>query len=253
MTQEIINFDKECDEKNYIETMADDTFLSDVNNKQHIYENNKGNYVYASDNVEEDSIVETTALRQNSETSKGTSSSITSENYLILPGTLKRGRNKTRQVEVVLNMSREELELLELNIMTKKKNICYNSLNGGMHVFLWSIICSPISLILSSMYSFFMGTLTWYGIFSMFSETKSFKYKIIVPPILIILYPFLIVFVSLCLGIYAGFKQVSWYWNIWLDEFTDYDKGFFGWLCNVLDIPECSPYEIIILSNVYKP
>ena len=125
MTQEIINFDKECDEKNYIETMADDTFLSDVNNKQHIYENNKGNYVYASDNVEEDSIVETTALRQNSETSKGTSSSITSENYLILPGTLKRGRNKTRQVEVVLNMSREELELLELNIMTKKKNICY--------------------------------------------------------------------------------------------------------------------------------
>ena len=69
------------------------------------------------------------------------------------------------------------------------------------------------------------------------------------------------------LGIYGGFSQVSWYWPNWRKELTDPEKGdwltpwclepfspfcsgFFGWLCNKLRIPDCSPYQVVILTSL---
>lgn len=214
----------------------------------------KISHVYIREDFEEDSIVETTALRQDSEPSNTTTNnSVASENYLTMFGTIKRGKQKCENVEVILNMSREELEILETNMIKKKGYHCNAEPGSGVHVFLWSVICLPFSVIISAIYSFCIGTITWYSVFTLFSDTKPLAYKILIPPILIVLYPFLIILISIGLGLYAGIKQLSCCWSIWFEEFIDYEKGFYGWLCNSLDVPECSPYEVVILSSVQKP
>lgn len=142
--------------------------------------------------------------------------------------------------------------MIETKITSKKSFQCSSGPRVGVHVFLWTVLCLPFSFIISAAYSFCVGTITWYNFFTLFSERKSFGYKLIVPPILIILYPFLILSISAGLGLYAGFKQLSCCWDIWLKEFTDYEKGFYGWLCNSADIPECCPYEVVILSAIDK-
>ncbi|KAK6639330.1 hypothetical protein RUM43_007602 [Polyplax serrata] len=192
----------------------------------------------------EDDITETTALKQNTD--------ISINNFMTLSGTIQRGKQRGEYVNVVLNMSREELERLESDLLKKKEFPCGAKPGVGIHIFLWSVICLPISFLMSTVYSFCIGTLTWYSIFSHFSEAKSFTMKILVPPLLIMLYPFLIILASIGLGVYAGIKQLSCYWTIWFAEFVDYEKGFYGWLCNTLDIPDCAPYEVVVLSRLQK-
>ena len=83
-------------------------------------------------------------------------------------------------------------------------------------------------------------------------------------PCVLLFYPVWIIPVTLGLGVYGGFSQVSWYWADWRKELTDPEKGerclsalccvnvlppgFFGWLCNKLSVPDCSPYQVVILS-----
>ena len=92
-------------------------------------------------------------------------------------------------------------------------------------------------------------------------------FKIFVSPFVLLLYPVWIIPVTFGLGIYGGFSQVSWYWPNWRKELTDPEKGdwltpwclepfspfcsgFFGWLCNKLRIPDCSPYQVVILTSL---
>jgi len=55
--------------------------------------------------------------------------------------------------------------------------------------------------------------------------------------------------VTLCLGVYGGITQVSWYWASWRKELGDPEKGFYGWFCNKLSLPDCSPYQVVILTT----
>ena len=38
--------------------------------------------------------------------------------------------------------------------------------------------------------------------------------------------------------------QVSWRGDLWRKELTDPEKGFYGWFCNRLNLPDCSPYQV---------
>lgn len=172
--------------------------------------------------------------------------SVMSDHYLTVSGTIQRGKKKGQNVDVILNMSREELEGLEASL-TGKRSGC--GAGAGPHVLLFSVLTAPFAAVLSALYSFFIGTLTWYNIFQFFTEL-ALIWRISLTPFLILSYPFLIVGISLGLGIVSAVWQITWYWHVWVKQNTDLEKGFFGWLCNALKLPDCSPYEVVVLNSM---
>lgn len=168
---------------------------------------------------------------------------------LTMVGTIKRGRKAGQNVDVRLNISREELEMMEANLAAKPRpSKC--SLSTGPHVTLFSIVMFPLALVISSLYSFYLGTLTWYNIFTYVTEDKSLICKVFLPPLLILTYPPVILLLTIGLGVFAAFAQISWDCSSWYKEFSDYEKGFYGWFCSLIDMEECSPYEVVILTDI---
>lgn len=198
---------------------------------------------------------EITALRVESEGSISPECSL-SENrdgYLTMTGTIKRGKKKGQNVDVKLNISREELEIIEASIVAEEYNkmdMSKCSLYNGLHIFLFSLICIPFVACISAMYSFYMGTMTWYNIFTHVTEDLSCFKKVLLAPIVILSYPFLIVIFTVGLGLYAGVAQLTFSVANWWKDVCDFEKGFYGWLCNFLGMSECSPYEVVILMDV---
>ncbi|XP_068156619.1 uncharacterized protein [Drosophila tropicalis] len=176
-------------------------------------------------------------------------------NYLTMTGTIKRGRKKGQSIDLQINISREELEQLNAHAMAnesqKQRNLCCTCSCGiGLHIFLISLICLPFVTVISSVYSFYIGTLTWYNMFNYYCEEKSYFHKIFVTPLLFMAYPLVIVLCTFGLGLYSGFKQLSLQYSSWVNDITDIEKGFYGWLCGFLRMPDCSPYEVVILTDI---
>lgn len=206
----------------------------------------------------ENTDTEITALRVESEGSISPECSLTEnskDGYLTMTGTIKRGKKKGQNVDVKLNISREELEIIEAAIVAEEYNkmdISKCSVYNGPHIFLFTLICIPFVACISAMYSFYMGTLAWYNIFSHVTENLTCFKKALLAPIVILSYPFLIVIFTIGLGIYAGIVQLTFSAANWWKDVCDFEKGFYGWLCNTLGLSECSPYEVVILMDV-KP
>ncbi|XP_038207254.1 uncharacterized protein LOC119828982 [Zerene cesonia] len=206
-----------------------------------------------SDNTE----TEVTALRVDSEASLTPDCSLSEskDSYLTMTGTIKRGKKKGQNVDVKLNISREELEIIEASIVAdelSKMDVSKCSLYNGPHIFLFSLVCVPFVACISAAYSFYIGTLAWYNIFSQVTEEFSCVRKVLLAPIVILSYPFLIVIFTIGLGLYAGIVQLTFSGANWWKDVCDFEKGFYGWLCNVLGMSECSPYEVVVLLDV-KP
>ncbi|CAG4959534.1 unnamed protein product [Colias eurytheme] len=206
-----------------------------------------------SDNTE----TEVTALRVDSEASLTPDCSLSEskDSYLTMTGTIKRGKKKGQNVDVKLNISREELEIIEASIVAdelSKMDVSKCSLYNGPHIFLFSLVCVPFVAFISAAYSFYIGTLAWYNIFSNVTEEFSCVKKVFLAPIVILAYPFLIVIFTMGLGLYAGIVQLTFSGANWWKDVCDFEKGFYGWLCNVLGMSECSPYEVVVLMDV-KP
>lgn len=185
---------------------------------------------------------------------------IKTDSYLTMTGTVKRGRKKGQSVDLQLNISRDELEKINAAVVaveqaTQQQNndCCMCSLTTGMHILVLSIICLPFVATYTSIYSFYIGTLTWYNIFNYFNEEKSYLYKVFMSPLLILTYPFGICLCTIGLGIYAGFVQLSLSLTRWYNEISDIEKGFYGWLCSFLHLSDCSPYEVVILTDLRLP
>lgn len=200
---------------------------------------------------------EITALRVDSEGSISPECSLTDskDGYLTMTGTIKRGKKKGQNVDVKLNISREELEIIEAAIVAdeyNKMDISKCSFYNGPHIFLFSFLCIPFVTCISAVYSFYMGTMTWYNIFSHVTENMNCWKKFFLGPLVILSYPFLIVIFSIGLGLYAGIVQLTFSGANWWKDVCDFEKGFYGWLCNTLGMSECSPYEVVILMDV-KP
>lgn len=174
-----------------------------------------------------------------------------SEACLTLPGTIKK-KKKSDQVNVKVNISRDELDILEATIKSPNGKSCRScSISQGPHILLFSFLCTPIVILVTSLYSFYIGTLTWYNTFSHVAEHKKIM-KRILAPLLIFTYPFLIVVFTFGLAVYGGIVQISWHYNSWFKNITDLEKGFYGWLCYTLNIEECCPYQVVVLVNVHN-
>lgn len=193
-------------------------------------------------------------MRRFSETSEScdkSASSASNEKCLTMTGTIKRGKKAGQSLDVRLNISREELEIMEANIAAKeqqKQRPC--TMNSGLHIVLFTIICFPVAFIISAFYSFYMGTITWYNVFTYVTDEKNLIYKLFVSPVLLLLYPFLILFFTFGLGLYAASIQVSWSIISWQKEICDWEKGFYGWFCSIIKLEECSPYEVVVLTDI---
>jgi len=95
-----------------------------------------------------------------------------------------------------------------------------------------------------------VGTLTWYNVFIYYNEQRTCCHTIFVSPCVLLLYPVWILPVTLLLGLYGGYSQLAWSWERWRQEVLDPEKGFYGWICNKMALPDCSPYQVVILSSL---
>jgi len=160
-----------------------------------------------------------------------------------------------------VNISREEFKRLEAQTASNLKSSAedrpqshYCGFAHGLHILFWSFLCFPFVFFISSVYSFYIGTLTWYNVLSWYTEEKSLSYQIMMVPVLIICYPIYIVCVTFGLGLYSAFDQICLHWTHWIRSVHDLEKGFYAWLCSQLSLEECSPYtEVIIVNQLSLP
>ncbi|KAJ8350035.1 hypothetical protein SKAU_G00251650 [Synaphobranchus kaupii] len=178
--------------------------------------------------------------------------------YVTLTGTITRGKKKGQMVDIHVTLTDKELRDLarskerldaECERGADAKRTCGLGLGQGPHVVLWSLSCAPVVFLLSFITSFYYGTLTWYNVFLVYNEERTFWHKITVCPCLIIFYPVLIMAVSLSLALYAALAQVSWVFAEWWLAARDLEKGFCGWACGKLGLEDCSPYSIVELLD----
>lgn len=178
--------------------------------------------------------------------------------YVTLTGTITRGKKKGQMVDIHVTLTERELQEMarskerldaECDAREGSSRSCGFGLSQGPHVVLWSLSCVPVVFVLSFITSFYYGTLTWYNIFLVYNEERTFCHKITVCPFLIIFYPVLIVALSLSLGLYSALVQVSWAFSEWWLSVRDLEKGFCGWACGKLGLEDCSPYSVVELLD----
>ncbi|XP_069792202.1 transmembrane protein 169 isoform X2 [Narcine bancroftii] len=173
--------------------------------------------------------------------------------YVTLTGTITRGKKKGQMVDIHVTLTEKELQELAKCQDTPKadeerrEEPCDVGLYWGPHVVFWSLLCAPVIFVLSFVVSFHYGTITWYNIFLVYNEERTFWHKITICPFLIVFYPVLIVVVSLSISVYTAITQISWSLAEWWQAVRDLEKGFCGWLSGKLGLEDCSPYSIVEL------
>ncbi|XP_075385640.1 transmembrane protein 169-like [Tenrec ecaudatus] len=171
--------------------------------------------------------------------------------YITLTGTINQGKKKGQMVDIHVTLTEKELqELTKLRESSRKttregRKVCAMGADRGPHVVLWTLVSLPVVCILS----FYYGTITWYNIFLVYNEERTFWHKISYCPCLVLFYPVLIMALASSLGLYAAVVQLSWSWGAWWHAAQDMEKGFCGWLCSKLDLEDCSPYSIVELLD----
>ncbi|XP_010901739.1 transmembrane protein 169 [Esox lucius] len=178
--------------------------------------------------------------------------------YVTLTGTITRGKKKGQMVDIHVTLSERELREMarskerldaECEGGAGAKRSCGFGFYQGPHVILWSISCAPVVFLLAFITSFYYGTLTWYNVFLVYNEERTFWHKVTICPFLIIFYPLLIMPVALSLALYSALAQVSWAFSEWWLSVRDLEKGFCGWACGKLGLEDCSPYSIVELLD----
>ncbi|XP_062391092.1 transmembrane protein 169 [Sardina pilchardus] len=178
--------------------------------------------------------------------------------YVTLTGTITRGKKKGQMVDIHVTLSEKKLRDLakskerldaECERDGRSRRSCGLGVGQGPHVVLWSLSCAPVVFLLSFITSFYYGTLTWYNVFLVYNEERTFWHKITVCPFLIIFYPMLIMAVSVSLAVYSAVVQVSWAFGEWWQAVRDLEKGFCGWVCGKMGLEDCSPYSIVELLD----
>ena len=160
-------------------------------------------------------------------------------------------------MEIQIRLS--DAELMRLNDSRQKPPKCSAKLHNIMNmllaykrdhnVTLWTAVCMPIVFLMSICIAFYYGAVTWYNIYLYVTEETHIWQRILLGPFLVLSFPFLIVTSSFGLGLYCAIIQLSWFLPHWYQEVSDFEKGFHGWLCSYIQLPECSPCQIVILDD----
>ncbi|XP_063069043.1 transmembrane protein 169 [Engraulis encrasicolus] len=187
--------------------------------------------------------------------------------YVTLTGTIARGKKKGQMVDIHVTLTEKELRDMakskerldaacERDAASGKggrsgamRGSCGLGVCQGPHVLLWSLSCAPVVFVLSFITSFYFGTITWYNVFLVYNEERTFWHKITLCPFLIIFYPMLIMAVSVSLAVYSAVVQVSWAFGEWWQAVRDLEKGFCGWACGKLGLEDCAPYSVVELLD----
>ncbi|XP_066510946.1 transmembrane protein 169-like [Hoplias malabaricus] len=176
--------------------------------------------------------------------------------FVTLTGTITRGKRKGELVEIRL-----ELTDRELRDMARSKERLDKECDGpgpqstscrpgrGPHILLWSLSCSPFIFLLAFITSFYYATLTWYNIFLVYHEERSFVLKVVVCPLLVLSYPLLVMVLSLFVAFYAVLAQFCWSFGAWRQAVADLEKGVCGWACGKLGLEDCAPYSVVELLD----
>ena len=165
-----------------------------------------------------------------------------------MTGTIRRGQ---KPVQVQLQLTDKEMKTLNRAsvIEQDKAGDCMWGARKGLHIVVLSLMYAPFALLTSLAVCLYVGTVCWYNMYLYLSEESTIWHKIFLCPLLILLYPALVALVPLTIALVAAVKQISWYFSSWYREIKDFDKGFFGWLCSKLDVPQCAPYEVVIIDE----
>lgn len=169
-----------------------------------------------------------------------------------MTGTIKRGKLPEKSFDIQLSVTPDHLSKLEKRVHDKYHDRCFCGLRRGPHVFLISLLTIPFMLLYSTIQAFFLGSMTWFNIFLYYNEERSCCHKLLSPFVLLV-YPLWIVPVTLGLGLYGGLRVVSWYWDSLVQELRDPDSGFMAWVCTKLSLPDCAPYQVVLLSAEESP
>ncbi|CAG5122232.1 unnamed protein product [Candidula unifasciata] len=167
-----------------------------------------------------------------------------------MTGTVKTGNSVGQPVEVQIELTENEFLRLTSREPESKGDHKYQCGRAqGPHIILWSLLCIPMALVISACVSFYNGAVMWYNVVTYFSEEKSFIHKLTVCPLVILSFPVTVGLSAVGVAVTAAVMQVSWSWHWWWAEICDGEKGFYGWACNKLQIPACSPYQVVVLNE----
>ncbi|XP_076841391.1 transmembrane protein 169-like [Brachyhypopomus gauderio] len=179
--------------------------------------------------------------------------------FVTLTGTITRGKRKGQLVDIRLALTDRELrdmthskERLDAECEAGsafRREECTLGPGRGPHVVLWSLSCFPVVFLLAFVISFYYGTLTWYNIFLIYNEERTFLHKILVCPLLVLGYPALMVALCTCVAAYAAAAQISWSIGEWWMAVADLEKGACGWACGKLGLEDCAPYSVVELLD----
>uniref|UniRef100_A0A8C4WY83 Transmembrane protein 169b n=1 Tax=Eptatretus burgeri TaxID=7764 RepID=A0A8C4WY83_EPTBU len=181
--------------------------------------------------------------------------------FVTLTGTITRGKKKGHLVDIHLSLT--EKELLELSGQDEAEgggpgqpltedhspSRCHCGLARGPHVVAWSVLCAPFVFAVALVVAFYYGTITWYNVFLVYNEQRTFWHKVTLCPLLMLFYPPLIMAASIALALHAVTSQFTCTFALWWQAARDPEKGFFGWLCSHLGLEECAPYSIVELLD----
>ena len=129
--------------------------------------------------------------------------------------------------------------------------LCGLGVKQGPHITIWSVLCMPAALLYSLCHAFYNGAMTWYNLVVYLSEERSASlvHRILLCPLVILSFPVTVGVLCLVVGFVAMFMQISWSWHAWWLEFCDGEKGFYGWVCSKVGLPDCSPYQVVVLDD----
>uniref|UniRef100_A0A8C0PKX1 Ig-like domain-containing protein n=1 Tax=Canis lupus familiaris TaxID=9615 RepID=A0A8C0PKX1_CANLF len=171
--------------------------------------------------------------------------------YVTLTGTIIPGKKKGQMVDIHVTLTEKELQELtkpqgsSREITPEDIKACQMGGDRGPCLVLWTLVGLPVVFILSFVVflssfliylfifvvvSFYYGTITWYNIFLVYNEERTFWHKISCCPCLILFYPVLIMAMASSLGLYAAVVQLLWSRGAW-------------W--QALGLEGCSPYSIV--------
>ena len=139
------------------------------------------------------------------------------------------------------------LEVYDTSVF--KQDECLFGVDRGFHIVVLSLVAIPFVFLITCVISGYLGVLTWYNVFLHYYEQRGVFCRITVCPFLILIFPPVLVIIILGLSTYTAIGQLSWFLSAWKASISDFEKGFFAWLCIYLELKECCPYEVIVITE----